>query len=35
VKACAPRRMRVEVIMKTRGGIDTTVAVEYPENTGR
>ena len=29
VKACQPRWVRVEVIMKTRGGIDTTVSAQY------
>ena len=29
VKACKPRWMKVEVIMNPRGGIGTTVTVEY------
>ncbi|MDP8266530.1 MAG: preQ(1) synthase [Candidatus Aceula meridiana] len=34
VKACKPRWLQVEIIMKTRGGIDTTVVVEYPLEKG-
>ena len=30
LKACNPRWMKVEVIMNPRGGIGTTVTVEYP-----
>lgn len=29
VKACQPRRARVEVVMNPRGGIATTVSAEY------
>ena len=34
VKACKPRWLKVEIIMKTRGGIDTTVMVQYPLEKG-
>jgi len=30
VKACKPRRIRVEAVMNPRGGIHTTVSAEYP-----
>ena len=30
VAACTPRWARIEVIMNTRGGIQTTVTAEYP-----
>ena len=32
VKACQPRWIKVEVIMNTRGGIQTTVTAEYPQS---
>jgi 7-cyano-7-deazaguanine reductase len=35
VKACHPRWMRVEVIMNPRGGIGTTVTVEYPQRKSK
>lgn len=31
VKACHPRWAKVEVVMKPRGGIATTVTAEYPQ----
>jgi len=31
VKACHPRYAKVEVVMKPRGGIATTVTAEYPQ----
>ncbi len=31
VKACHPRYAKVEVVMKPRGGIATTVTAEYPK----
>ncbi len=31
VKACDPRWIQVEVIMNSRGGIQTTVTSEYPQ----
>ncbi|MBL8012315.1 MAG: NADPH-dependent 7-cyano-7-deazaguanine reductase QueF [Candidatus Omnitrophica bacterium] len=31
VKCCRPRCMKIEVIMKPRGGIATTVSAEYPQ----
>jgi len=34
VQACKPRQLKVEVVMKTRGGIDTTVVVKYPLEEG-
>ena len=35
VKACSPRRARVEGIVNSRGGIQTTVAAEYKKNGGK
>ena len=32
VKACQPRRARVEGIVNSRGGIQTTVVAEYPQD---
>ncbi|MDD3374449.1 MAG: preQ(1) synthase [Candidatus Omnitrophica bacterium] len=32
VKACQPRWIKVEVVMGTRGGIQTTVTTEYPQS---